>query len=129
MEIINKSRKIIGINGEPLLPGEKMTLHNGLESHPSIKEYLAKVFLVDANKEKNASADAVCDAEKEKIAAEAIEKYKAEQEAMKVKQDEINAVKGMKKDELLKKAVAMGVEVKDDEKVEVIREQILEAIQ
>ena len=48
---------------------------------------------------------------------------------MKVKQDEINAVKGMKKDELLKKAVAMGVEVKDDEKVEVIREQILEAIQ
>lgn len=85
--------------------------------------------MVDANKEKNASADAVCDAEKEKIAAEAIEKYKAEQEAMKVKQDEINAVKGMKKDELLKKAVAMGVEVKDDEKVEVIREQILEAIQ
>ena len=67
MEIINKSRKIIGINGEPLLPGEKMTLHNGLESHPSIKEYLAKGFLVDANKEKNASADAVCDAEKRRL--------------------------------------------------------------
>ena len=36
MEVINKSRKIIGIQGEPLLPGYQMELPEGYETHPSI---------------------------------------------------------------------------------------------
>ena len=31
MKIINKSRKIIGINGEPLLPGADLELPEGME--------------------------------------------------------------------------------------------------
>lgn len=33
MKIINKSRKIIGINGEPLLPGADLELPEGMETH------------------------------------------------------------------------------------------------
>lgn len=48
MKVINKSRKIIGINGEPLLPGADTELLAGQETHPVVKFYLEKGILVDA---------------------------------------------------------------------------------
>lgn len=130
MKIINKSRKIIGINGEPLLPGADMELASGAENHPVIADYFKKGILADA---KNSSAavdkDGISDFEKARIAEEAIAKYKKEQEALAAAQAEreaeIKAVQSMKKPELLTKAAGMGLEVKDDDTVEILKEKIL----
>lgn len=54
MKIINKSRKIIGINGEPLLPGADLELPEGMETHPVISYYLQKGIVVDSQ---NVSAE------------------------------------------------------------------------
>lgn len=134
MKIINKSRKIIGINGEPLLPGKDMVLPDGMEKNPCVADYLAKGIVADAdNDTQNTAADGVSDFERAKIAEEAIAKYKAEQEALAAaqaeKEAEIKAVKGMKKDDLLKKAAGMEIEVKDDDTEETVREKILAALE
>jgi hypothetical protein len=134
MKIINKSRKIIGINGEPLLPGKDMVLPDGMEKNPCVADYLAKGIVADADKDtQNTAADGVSDFERAKIAEEAIAKYKAEQEALAAaqaeKEAEINAVKGMKKAALLKKAAGMEIEVKDDDTEETVREKILAALE
>jgi hypothetical protein len=134
MKIINKSRKIIGINGEPLLPGKDMVLPDGMEKNPCVADYLAKGIVADADKDtQNTAADGVSDFERAEIAEEAIAKYKAEQEALATaqaeKEAEINAVKGMKKAALLKKAAGMEIEVKDDDTEETVREKILAALE
>jgi hypothetical protein len=134
MKIINKSRKIIGINGEPLLPGKDMVLPDGMEKNPCVADYLAKGIVADADKDtQNTAADGVSDFERAKIAEDAIAKYKAEQEALAAaqaeKEAEINAVKGMKKAALLKKAAGMEIEVKDDDTEETVREKILAALE
>lgn len=54
MKIINKSRKIIGINGEPLLPGADLELPEEMETHPVISYYLQKGIVVDSQ---NVSAE------------------------------------------------------------------------
>jgi hypothetical protein len=134
MKIINKSRKIIGINGEPLLPGKDMVLPDGMEKNPCVADYLEKGIVADADKDtQNTAADGVSDFERAKIAEDAIAKYKAEQEALAAaqaeKEAEINAVKGMKKAALLKKAAGMEIEVKDDDTEETVREKILAALE
>ena len=122
MKIINKSRKIIGINGEPLLPGADLELPEGMETHPVISYYLQKGIVVDSQ---NVSAEE----KTAHIEEEAIAKYKAEQEkaakAAASKEAEIKAVNTMKKDELLTKAAGMGLEVNDDDKVETLKEKII----
>lgn len=126
MKIINKSRKIIGINGEPLLPGADLELPEGMENHPVISYYLEKGIVVDSQ---NVSADentGISDLDRARIEEEAIAKYKAEQEkAAKAKEAEIKAVKTMKKDDLLTKAVGMGLEVTDDDTVDTLKEKIV----
>ena len=126
MKIINKSRKIIGINGEPLLPGADLELPEGMETHPVISYYLEKGIVVDS---KNVSAEentGNSDLDRARIEEEAIAKYKAEQEkAAKAKEAEIKAVKTMKKDDLLTKAVGMGLEVTDDDTVDTLKEKIV----
>ena len=134
MEIINKSRKIIGISGEPLLPGATVELPDGAENHPVIADYLAKGILVDAKKEASgADNNGINDAEKARIAQEAVAEYKKEQEALAAekaaKETEIKAVKDMKKMELLTKAVSMGLEVKDDDTVDILREKIISVLE
>lgn len=129
MKVINKSRKIISIAGEPFLPGKDMELPAGIEKHPAIMDYMAKGIIVDADKAV-ATADAgISDLERAKIADEAIAQYKAEQAALAAAQAEreaeIKSVKTMKKDELCTKAAGMGIEVKDDDTVEVLREKII----
>ncbi len=133
MRIINKSRKIVSINGEPLLPGNTVELDKGMEKNPVVAHYLAKGIVADADKAAVAGApEGISDFERAKIAEEAVAKYKAEQEtiarAQKEKKAEIEAVKSMKKDELLTKAVGMGVEVSDDDKVDALREKIIAAL-
>lgn len=134
MKVTNKSCKVIGIGGEPLLPGYTMELRDGLETHPSIADYLKKGILVDADKASAVeSANGISDAERARIAEEAIANYKKEQEelvaAQASKQAEIKEVKNMKKkDDLLKKATAMGLDVKDDDTVDDLKAKIIEAI-
>lgn len=123
MKILNKSRKIIGINGEPLLPGCNMDLPDGFEDHPAILDYITRGIICDADK------DAVADLERARIAEEAIAKYKAEQEKRAAMEAQIRAVKDMKKPELLKKAAGMGLEAKDDDTVDVLKEMIIAAIE
>lgn len=129
MKVINKSRKIIGINGDPLLPGAELTLPDGMENHPVISFYLGKGILVDANNVSSSSEDNITDDERKRIAEEAIAKYKAEQEesekAAIERESAIKAVKGMNKNDLLTKAAGMGLEINDDDKVETIREKII----
>ena len=91
MKVINKSRKIIGINGEPLLPGMDMELESGAEKHPVIADYLKKGILVDAKNAVAADNDGISDFEKARIAEEAINKYKKEQEALAAAQAEKEA--------------------------------------
>lgn len=130
MKIINKSRKIIGINEEPLLPGAELELPDGMENHPVIAYYLERGIVADSQ---NASVEKVnsgiSDLEKARIEEEAIARYKAEQEkaekAAAAKEAEIKAVSSMKKDELLTKAAGMGLEVSDDDKVETLKEKII----
>lgn len=130
MKVINKSRKIIGINGEPLLPGADIELLAGQETHPVIKYYLDMGILVDVENT-SASADNISDLEKAKIAEAAIAEYKAQQEAIAAKAEreaEIKAVKTMKKEELQLKAATLGLAVADDIKAEELKAQILEAL-
>ena len=130
MKIINKSRKIIGINKESLLPGAELELPDGMENHPVIAYYLERGIVADSQ---NASVEKVnsgiSDLEKARIEEEAIARYKAEQEkaekAAAAKEAEIKAVGSMKKDELLTKAAGMGLEVSDDDKVETLKEKII----
>lgn len=126
MKIINKSRKIIGINGEPLLPGADLELPEGMETHPVISYYLQKGIVVDSQNVSVEEKTDISDLEKARIEEEAIAKYKAEQEkAAKTKEAEIKAVKTMKKDDLLTKAVGMGLEVTDDDTVDTLKEKIV----
>lgn len=122
MKIVNKSRKIIGINGEPLLPGAALELPEGMEKHPVIGYYLAKGVIADSE---HASADGISDLEKARIEEGAIAKYKAEQEAKTAKEAEIKAVKSMKKDDLFTKAAGMGLAVTDEDTVDTLKEKIL----
>lgn len=131
MEIINKSRKIIGINGEPLLPGATVKLSDGAESHPVIADYLAKGIVADVKNDIPAAAGVgISDFERAKIAEEAIAQYKKQQEeaAQEAKESEIKAVQAMRKPELLTKAAGMGLDVKDDDKVEDLKKKIIAAI-
>lgn len=126
MKIINKSRKIIGINGEPLLPGADLELPEGMETHPVISYYLQKGIVVDSQNVSAEEKTGISDLEKARIEEEAIAKYKAEQEkAAKTKEAEIKAVKTMKKDDLLTKAVGMGLEVTDDDTVDTLKKKIV----
>lgn len=126
MKIINKSRKIIGINGEPLLPGADLELPEGMETHPVISYYLQKGIVVDSQNVSAEEKTGISDLEKARIEEEAIAKYKAEQEkAAKTKEAEIKDVKTMKKDDLLTKAVGMGLEVTDDDTVDTLKEKIV----
>ena len=126
MKIINKSRKIIGINGEPLLPGADLELPEGMETHPVISYYLQKGIVVESQNVSAEEKTGISDLEKARIEEEAIAKYKAEQEkAAKTKEAEIKAVKTMKKDDLLTKAVGMGLEVTDDDTVDTLKEKIV----
>ena len=126
MKIINKSRKIIVINGEPLLPGADLELPEGMETHPVISYYLQKGIVVDSQNVSAEEKTGISDLEKARIEEEAIAKYKAEQEkAAKTKEAEIKAVKTMKKDDLLTKAVGMGLEVTDDDTVDTLKEKIV----
>ena len=119
MKVTNKSRKIIAINGEPLLPGTDMELPESFQDHPSIIDYLKKGILVDSEKAAASSAgNGISDFERAKIAEEAISRYKEEQAAIAAAQAEIKAVQSMKKPELLTKAAGMGLEVKDDDTVD-----------
>lgn len=126
MKIINKSRKIIGINGEPLLPGADLELPEGMETHPVISYYLEKGIMVDSQNVSAEENTGISDLDRARIEEEAIAKYKAEQEkAAKAKEAEIKAVKTMKKDDLLTKAVGMGLEVTDDDTVDTLKEKIV----
>lgn len=129
MKIINKSRKIIGINGEPLLPGADLELPEEMETHPVISYYLQKGIVVDSQNVSAEEKTGISDLERAHIEEEAIAKYKAEQEkaakAAASKEAEIKAVNTMKKDELLTKAAGMGLEVNDDDKVETLKEKII----
>lgn len=126
MKIINKSRKIIGINGEPLLPGADLELPEGMETHPVISYYLEKGIVVDSQNVSAEENTGISDLDRARIEEEAIAKYKAEQEnAAKAKEAEIKAVKTMKKDGLLTKAVGMGLEVTDDDTVDTLKGKIV----
>ena len=126
MKIINKSRKIIGINGEPLLPRADLELPEGMETHPVISYYLEKGIVVDSQNVSAEENTGISDLDRARIEEEAIAKYKAEQEkAAKAKEAEIKAVKTMKKDDLLTKAVGMGLEVTDDDTVDTLKEKIV----
>lgn len=132
MKVVNKSRKIIGIEGEALLPGCEIELKKELQEHPSIKDYLESGVLADIENKAVAPAEGISDLEKARIAEEAIAAYKAQQEEEAKKQAEkeaeIKAVKSMKKDELLNKAVALGVKVDDGDTAEVVRDKVLAAL-
>lgn len=133
MKVINKSRKIIAINSEALLPGKEMDLPEGFSEHPSIADYLRKGVIADANAAVAPSVSSgVSDFEKAKIAEEAIAKYKAEQEAAEAakaeKEAEIKAVKDMKKPELITKAMGMGIEATESDTVDVLKDKIIAAL-
>lgn len=134
MRIINQSRKIIGINGEPLLPGSAMTLPEGFETHPAIVDYIKKGIVVDAeNLGRETAGSGISDLDRERIAREAVAEYKKAQEAetaaaQAVKEAEIKAVKAMKKPELLTKAAGMGLSVGDDDTADVLKEKIMAAL-
>ena len=125
MKIINKSRKIIGINGEPLLPGADLELPEGMETHPVISYYLQKGIVVDSQNVSAEEKTGISDLERAHIEEEAIAKYKAEQEKAAKAAASKEAVNTMKKDELLTKAAGMGLEVNDDDKVETLKEKII----
>ncbi len=138
MRVINKSRKIIAINGQPFLPGTEMELTEGMEAHPSILDYLKKGVVVDVDTPSaTAPLTEISDSERARIAGEAIARYKAEQEeaALKAEQEkadrreaDIKAVKYMKKDELITKAMGMSLAVEDSDTVDILREKIIAAL-
>ncbi len=110
-----------------------MELPEGFQHHPSIIDYLEKGILVDSEKASTSSDDnGISDFERAKIAEEAVARYKEEQAAIAAAQEEkeaeIKAVQSMKKPELLTKAAGMGLEVKDDDTVDILKEKILAAL-
>lgn len=135
MKVINKSRKIIAIAGEALLPGKNMELPEGYDKHPSIADYLKSGMLVDASKASTVGGDVsggLSDEERARIAEEAVAKYKEEQAALAAaqaeKDAEIKAVNKMKKEELISKAFGMGIEILDSDTAENIKAKILERL-
>lgn len=134
MKIVNKSRKIISIAGEPLLPGKSMLLPEGVEKHPSVIDYLNRGVVADADTVTAPSSvsGGISDDERTRIAEEAVAKYKAEQEAqvkaMEALEAEIKAVENMKKAELVTKAMAMGIDAADGDTADVLKEKIIEAL-
>lgn len=134
MKIINKSRKVISIDGEPLLPGYSMELSKVQEENPIIVDYLITGFLADASETSTAviATIGISDFEKAQIAEEAVAKYKAEQEAIAQaqaqKKAEIKEVKSMNKDALVNKAIGMGIEVLDSDTTDTLKEKILKAL-
>jgi hypothetical protein len=86
-------------------------------------DYIAKGILADADVV--ISSAAVDADEKARIEQEAVEKYKAEQAE---KESEIKAVKSMKKDDLINKAIGMGLEVNDNNTVDELKEKIIAAL-
>jgi len=135
MKVMNKSRKIIAIAEEPILPGEYMELPEGYDSHPSIAYYIKTGVLTDAEKistENIKATETFSEDEKRKIAEAAVAKYKEEQEiltSIQTKRDsEIKAVKTMKKEELISKAMGMGIEIEDSDTADVIKGKILDKL-
>lgn len=146
MKIVNKSRKIIGINGEPLLPGADMEIIKEIAKNPVIEDYLKRGVIADVNKAvaPSTASTEISDAERAKIAEEAIAKYKAEQEAIakaeaakKAKEEKkaeaekkkaIKEVESMDKDALANKAIGMGLEVHDTDTTDTLKEKILNAL-
>ncbi len=131
MRIVNSSRKVLGIQGKTLLPGETLTLKLGEEQHPTIQFYLKQGILFDADSERKIFSGAnIHPTEREKIEKEAIERYKKEQaeykKAKEKKEAEIKAIQGMKKKELVKKALGMGIEVQDSDTEEILKEKIIQ---
>jgi len=97
-----------------------------METHPVISYYLEKGIVVDSQNVSAEENTGISDLDRARIEEEAIAKYKAEQEkAAKAKEAEIKAVKTMKKDDLLTKAVGMGLEVTDDDTVDTLKEKIV----
>ncbi len=135
MRVVNKSRKIISIACEPLLPGKGMDLPEGYDKHPSIIGYMAEGMLVDASKVivgDNGVSSGLSDEDRAKIAEEAVAKYKEEQAALvaaqAAKDAEIKAVKAMDKDALITKALGMGIEISDSDTKEILKEKIFKAL-
>lgn len=134
MRVINRSRKIIAIGGEPFLPGTKMDLPEGMEKHPIITYYLKKGVIAEEGTAATPSCviSEISDTERNRIAEEAIAQYKAAQEAAgeesAKREDELKAVKGMSKDALITKAIGMGLEVNDSDTAPIIRERIIAAL-
>lgn len=135
MKVINKSRKIIAISGEPLLPGKSMELPDGYDKHLSIVDYLKSGVLGDVSKGSMGDGNVdkgLSDEDRARIAEEAIARYKAEQKAIASaqagKDAEIKSVNKMKKDELVSKAIGMGIEVSDSDTAEIIKGKILEQL-
>ena len=82
MRIVNRSKKIIGIKGEPLLPGDTMKLPEGYENHPVIADYLKRGIVADEAKGDlpSVGTEGVSDLERAQIAREAVAEYKRAQE-------------------------------------------------
>ena len=112
MKIFNKSRKIIGINGKALLPEETMEIYDEMRNHPVVSHYLNKKIIIECAEEKINDVKPV----NENIGDS------------KGKEAEIKAVKAMKKDELFSKAINMGLEIKDDDTVDILKEKIITAL-
>lgn len=134
MKVTNISRKIISIFGKTLLPGEKVSLPNVDESNPTIQFYVRSNILSTQDVEAESPATRVMnDSERERIAREAVEQYKQEQEAQRQeaedKENEVKTVKAMKKKEdLIKKAIGLGIEFGDSDSADVLKEKIINAI-
>lgn len=134
MKVTNISRKVISILGKTLLPGEDLRLENGDENNPNIQFYLQnKILSMNGAAADVSATSAISSGEREKIAREAVEKYKQEQEEYRKKaeekENEIKAVKGMKKKEdLIKKAIGLGLEFADSDSADVLKEKIIHAL-
>lgn len=134
MKVTNISRKVISILGKTLLPGEDLRLENGDENNPNIQFYLKnKILSMNGAAADVSATSAISSGEREKIAREAVEKYKQEQEEYRKKaeekENEIKAVKGMKKKEnLIKKAIGLGLEFADSDSADVLKEKIIHAL-
>lgn len=104
MHITNQSRKVIGIAGEPLLPGDTKEIPEEYINHPSIQEYVKKgVVSTDQVVTAPFVIHEISDAKKEEIEKAAIARYLAEQQT-KQTQSETGTIKSTKKSESSKKA-------------------------
>ena len=134
MKVTNISRKVISIFGKTLLPGEDLRLENGDENNPNIQFYLKnKILSMNGAAADVSTTAAIRNEERERIAREAVEKYKQEQEEYRKKaeekENEIKAVKGMKKKEdLIKKAIGLGLEFADSDSADMLKEKIIHAL-